>query len=135
MELKKSIFDIQPSLVESEGAQVRINFDVEQVEMPVADTAASSDEADEDQELQNGTRVVFEAYVVRVAQPLSRDGIVNAIVSAAYPQDRMQAIINNHALDEEDDESYSDHLAEWKEMQQWRKHAKEVAQSVMKVSI
>ena len=135
MELKKSIFDIQPSLVESEGAQVRINFDVEQVEMPVTDTAASPDEADEDQEQQNGTRVVFEAYVVRVAQPLSRDGIVNAIVSAAYPQDRMQAIINNHALDEEDDESYSEHLVEWKEMQQWRKHAKEVAQSAMKVSI
>lgn len=122
MELKKSIFDNEPSLISYEGENVRINFDVEQKEQSVGTASNDNDVS---------TKMVYEAYVVRIPQPIDRDNIVNAIISAAYPQDKMQAIINNHTLDEEDDESYEEHLTEWKEMQEWRKKAKDVAKSVM----
>lgn len=119
MDYRKSIFDERPSLVEYEGKVVRINFDVEQKEVPAG--------TDTEQEGKGTTRIVYEAYVVRVAHPVERDTIVDAIVTAAYPQDKMQAIINNHLLDGGDD---AEHEREFKEMQEWRKHAKEVADSV-----
>ncbi len=122
MEMKKTQFDQQPALVVTEGASVRINFDAESKEVTVSNASGEDEEAP--------AKTVWEAYVVRVPQPLTRDSIINAIVSAAYPQDVMQAVINNHALDEEDDESYEAHLAEWKAMQLWRRHAKDVAQEV-----
>lgn len=120
MDYKKSIFDEMPILVENEGHRVRINFDVEHREM-----TTGSDAGDDDK---TATRQVYAAYVVRLEQPLERDAIINAIVTAAYPQDKMQAIINNHLLDGGEDE---EHEQEFLEMQQWRKHAKEVADKVM----
>ena len=52
-----------------------------------------------------------------------RDSIISAIVQFRYPSDKMQAIINNYLLDSSDEEA----VAEFKEMQAWRKHAKEIA--------
>ena len=63
----------------------------------------------------------------RLAHPLTRSRLIDAIVTAAYPSDVMQAIINNHLLDPTDEE----HEAEFNEMQAWRKHAKEVADQVL----
>lgn len=116
MELKKVIFDEQPTLTVSEGSVVRINFDVKQTEVNVG---MADDKAQ--------VRIVFAAYVVRVEQPLSYDKIVNAIVSEAYPQDKMQAIINNHLLDADDEANE----AEFVEMQEWRKKAKTIAKQII----
>ncbi len=129
MELKKAIYGEKPDLVDFEGKKVRVNFDAEKKYV--------TDENTQDGETAT-ERTVWEAYAVRVAQPVSRDAIVNAIVTAAYPSDRMQAIINNHFMNlattadgNELDEDEQAHEAEYDEMQTWRKHAKEVAKEAL----
>lgn len=129
MDIRKSTFDYSPSLIEYEGNCVRINFDVEQIEL------ANGTDSDEN----NGTtRMAYAAYVVRIEQPVERDKVIDAIVSAAYPSDKMQAIINNHfanlakiadgkKLDVDDEE----HEAEYNAMQEWRTKAKSVAKNVL----
>ena len=124
MELVKSIFDNAPKTLE--GKNIRINFDVDVTELP---SGTDNEEA---------KRTAFSAYVVRVEQPLERGKVIDAIVSAAYPSDKMQAIINNHfanlakiadgkKLDADDEE----HEAEYNAMQEWRTKAKSVASDVM----
>lgn len=129
MEIRKSIFDYSPSLIEYEGNTIRINFDVEQIELK---NSMDSSEG------KNTTRMAYAAHVVRIEQPLERGKVVDAIVSSAYPTDKMQAIINNHfanlakiadgkKLDADDKE----HEAEYNAMQEWRTKAKAVATDVI----
>lgn len=127
MDFKKSTYYDCPNLVEVEGREVKISFDSEMKEVVVGNNVDDKTKAKGAVE----TIQVFEAYVVRVEQPLGYDKVVNAIVSAAYPSDKMQAIINNHLLDSEEDEDYKGHTEEFNTMQQWRKHAKEVAKDVI----
>ncbi len=118
MEFKKTTFSERPDLIAYEGEQVRINFDVEEKEIE-NDNNESKDEKQ--------PQTVYEAYVVRVAHPVTRDRVIDAIVTEAYPADVMQAIINNHIMEVESDE----HKAEFNAMQEWRSHAKEIATSVV----
>lgn len=129
MDIRKSTFDYSPSLIEYEGNYVRINFDVEQIEL------ANGTDSDENK---STTRMAYAAYVIRIEQPVERDKVIDAIVSAAYPSDKMQAIINNHfanlakiadgkKLDVDDEE----HEAEYNAMQEWRTKAKYVAKNVL----
>lgn len=127
MELVKSIFDNAPKTVEYEGKNIRINFDVDTTELPGGGT-----------DNEDAKRTAFSAYVVRVEQPLERDKLIDAIVSAAYPSDKMQAIINNHLVNLATladggklDEDELSHEEEYKAMQEWRKKAKSVASDVM----
>lgn len=65
-----------------------------------------------------------------VSVPLTRwnyDGIVNALISAEYPSDRMQAIINNYLMAKRED----DVIQEFLEMQDWRTMCKSTAKSVL----
>ena len=130
MEIKKSTFDYLPGLIEYEGNVVRINFDVEQIEL-----ANGTDS----NEIKNATRMAYAAHVVRIEQPVERDKVIDAIVSEAYPTDKMQAIINNHfanlgviadggTLKDADELA---HEEEYVAMQEWRKKAKSVASDVM----
>lgn len=130
MEIRKSIFDYSPSLIEYEGNTVRINFDVEQVEL--------ENGMDRDESKEKTTRLAYSAYVVRIEQPVERGKVIDAIVTAVYPTDKMQAIINNHfanlakiadgkKLDADDEE----HEAEYDAMQEWRTKAKSVAKDVL----
>lgn len=130
MNYSKTTFDNEPSMIEYEGGTIRINFDVEQIEVSVDNT--------DNKDKQQGARPAFAAYVVRIPQPLDRDKVVDAVVSAAYPSDRMQAIINNHFLNlatiADGGELDNDELAheeEYTAMQEWRKKAKTVAANVM----
>lgn len=129
MEIRKSIFDYSPSLIEYEGNTIRINFDVEQIGL-----ANGTDSS----EGRKATRMAYAAHVVRIEQPMERGKIVDAIVSSAYPTDKMQAVINNHfanlakiadgkKLDADDKE----HEAEYEAMQEWRTKAKAVATDVI----
>ena len=130
MEIRKSTFDYLPGLIEYEGNVVRINFDVEQIEL-----ANSMDS----KEGKKAYRKAYAAHVVRISQPVSRDKVIDAIVSEAYPTDKMQAIINNHfanlgviadggTLKDADELA---HEEEYVAMQEWRKKAKSVASDVM----
>lgn len=129
MEIKKSTFDYLPDLIEYEGNVARINFDVEQIEL-----ANSMDS----KEGKKASRKAYAAHVVRIEQPVERDKVIDAIVSEAYPTDKMQAIINNHfanlgvlvdggMLDADE----LAHEEEYVAMQEWRKKAKSVASDVM----
>ena len=129
MEIKKSTFDYLPGLIEYEGNVVRINFDVEQIEL------ANSMESKEGKK---ASRKAYAAHVVRIEQPVERDKVIDAIVSEAYPTDKMQAIINNHfanlgvlvdggMLDADE----LAHEEEYVAMQEWRQKAKSVASDVM----
>ena len=129
MEIRKSTFDYSPNLIEYEGNYIRINFDVEQIEL-----AYGTDS----NEIKNATRMAYAAHVVRIEQPMERGKVIDAIVTAVYPTDKMQAIINNHfanlakiadgkKLDTDDEE----HEAEYNSMQEWRTKAKRVASDVM----
>ena len=129
MEIRKSTFDYSPSLIEYEGNYIRINFDVEQVEL---ENNMDSSEG------KKATRMAYAAHVVRIEQPVERGKVVDAIVSSAYPTDKMQAIINNHfanlakiaegkQLDADDEE----HEGEYEAMQKWRTKAKAVATDVI----
>lgn len=115
--MKKITFDNEPLLVVYEGSTVRINFDVEQ-----STESVPSMDGGEDTE-----RTVYNACVVRISQPISRDKVIDAIISADYPNDKMQAIVNNYLLNTKD----AEHKSEFDAMQVWRAHAKEVAYSVM----
>ena len=129
MEIRKSTFDYSPNLIEYEGNYIRINFDVEHIEL-----AYGTDS----NEIKNATRMAYAAHVVRIEQPMERGKVIDAIVTAVYPTDKMQAIINNHfanlakiadgkKLDTDDEE----HEAEYNSMQEWRTKAKRVASDVM----
>lgn len=131
MDIRKSTFDYSPSLIEYEGNVVRINFDVEQIEL------ANNTESDNSKK-EKTTRLAYSAYVVRIEQPVERGKVIDAIVTAVYPTDKMQAIINNHfanlakiadgkKLDADDEE----HEAEYDAMQEWRTKAKAVAKNVL----
>ncbi len=52
-----------------------------------------------------------------------RDTVISKLVCSHYTNDEMTAVINNYLLDDGDEES----IAEFKEMQNWRKHSKEIA--------
>lgn len=138
MELVKSIFDNAPKTVEYEGKYVRINFDIDVTAVSLGNTENDNVDDSKGKSKTAATRSAFSAYVVRVAHPLERDKVIDAIVSAAYPSDKMQAIINNHLVNLATladggklDEDELSHEEEYKAMQEWRKKAKSVASDVM----
>jgi hypothetical protein len=53
--------------------------------------------------------------------------LVSAIIHGRYSDDAMQAIINNHLLEDED----SEHQKEWNDMQMWRMEAKRMAKEIL----
>ncbi len=140
MELVKSIFDNAPKTVEYEGKYVRINFDIDVTQVSLGNTENVDEVDSKGKKKTAATRSAFSAYVVRVAHPLERDKVIDAIVYAGYPSDKMQAIINNHLVNlatladggKLDDDELA-HEEEYNAMQEWRKKAKTVASEVMKI--
>lgn len=57
------------------------------------------------------------------------DAIVSALVSAEYPRDKMDAIVNNYLADPTSDDAIEEML----EMQNWRKAAKIIAKEVLEL--
>lgn len=53
--------------------------------------------------------------------------LVAAIVKGRYSDNDMAALINNHLLNDGDEE----HEAEWKAMQEWRAEAKQLAKTIL----
>ena len=121
MNIQKSVFSAQPNTVTPEGATVLVTFDVEK--------KVITPETQENNEATASSEPItqFEAYAVRLAHPLTRSRLIDAIVTAAYPSDVMQAIINNHLLDDGD----AEHEAEWDAMQAWRAEAKAKAKEIL----
>lgn len=57
------------------------------------------------------------------------DAIVAALINAEYPNDKMQAIVNNYLADPTSDDAIEEML----EMQNWRKAAKQIAKEVLAI--
>ena len=57
--------------------------------------------------------------------------IVDAIVTFKYPNDKMQAVINNYLLEPENPE----YITAFNEMQAWRKEAKEIAKQALEYEL
>ena len=55
------------------------------------------------------------------------DGLVNKLVSYKYPNDKMQAIINNYLLDPNDESANKEFI----EMQKWRSESKQIAKEIL----
>lgn len=68
----------------------------------------------------------YQTYTLEPAV-LDYNSIVNAIVSKEYPNDKMQAIINNYLLDT----SNNDTTKEFNDMQAFRKKAKDWAKYLL----
>ena len=117
--MKKSEFDNRPQLVTDEGKDVLISFDIEAVEKEF--TSMDGGEPI--------VRTVYEAYTVRVDKPMERSKVIDAIITAEYPNDCMQAVVNNYLANQKD----AEHKAEFNAMQDWRAHAKSVADEVMQL--
>lgn len=68
-------------------------------------------------------------YQIYTLEPavLDYDSITNAIMSREYPNDKMQAIINNYLLDP----SNKDTTKEFNDMQAFRKKAKDWAKDLL----
>lgn len=131
---KKYTFESVPALMENEGKDILVRFGAEERKVAVSEDnqmAASESGVAVASEGEEQTKTVYDCYSVRISQPISKDKIVDAIISYVYPSDKMQAIINNHLLDSEDDEDYEAHEAEYKAMQALRKQAKQVAKEVI----
>ena len=54
-------------------------------------------------------------------------GIIDALVTYKYPNDKMQAVINNYLLEPENEEF----VTAFNEMQDWRREAKEIAKEAL----
>lgn len=68
----------------------------------------------------------YQTYTLKPAV-LDYDSIVNIIISKEYPNDKMQAIINNYLLDP----SNEDTTKEFNDMQAFRKKAKDWAKDLL----
>lgn len=54
-------------------------------------------------------------------------GIVDALVTYKYPNDKMQSVINNYLLESDN----AEYIQEFNDMQAWRKEAKEIAKQAL----
>ena len=73
MKLKKSTFSVEPDMVTSEGNNKLIAFDVEEVKVK-NEAMGEGGEATETTQ--------YAAYCVRVDEPVTRDRIIAAIITA-----------------------------------------------------
>lgn len=115
------IFDgTVPSLeVREEGSLLRISFDFEKVTTTIDEETSDS--------------LQFENVDV---SGRSYPDIVSAIITDRYPSDQKDAIISNYAEANDStsdltDDKRAEHLAQYKDFQDWRKHAKEIATAVL----
>ena len=58
-------------------------------------------------------------------------GIVDSLVQYKYPNDKMQSVINNYLLEPDN----AEYVAEFNEMQAWRKEAKEIAKQALEYEL
>ena len=141
--MKKVQFSCRPDLVTNEGQNVLVCFGVEEkVEVRQEYIVLQPEETTEEAEIVEGEEtfdvpqepvltdveyIMYEAYAVRLQHPVTHDRVVDAIVSAAYPNDVMQAITNNHMMGD----GNAEHEAEYEAMQAWRDLAKATADAVL----
>lgn len=110
-----------------EGNYLQVSYDFEAVEQP----AENADDKDMAMRMVSKDAYIGE-YVELRGGERGYDAIISAIVEDKYPTDKMDAVRLNYELAKDDtitisDEKRGEYLAEYKAMQEWRIHAKEIA--------
>lgn len=77
-------------------------------------------------ETKKDEQTFYEYDGLRMAKNLDYSKMVAAIIRENYDDDAMQAIVNNHLLNDGDEQ----HEADYNAMQQWRATAKQVAKQI-----
>lgn len=111
------------------GDYLMVAYDFVKVEQP----ASSSEDATEQTQTKDDSYIGD--YIELRGGVRSYDAIVSAIIEDKYPSDKMDAIRLNFELAQNSvvttislsDEKCDEYLAEYKAMQEWRVHAKEIA--------
>lgn len=113
-----------PKKVYSKSPYIYINVDVrETTEEELA--ALLPEDMDMAEEFANEHKYCY--YQAKVLMGAwCYDKAVDAIITTRYPNDKMQAVINNYLLDPEDPEA----LQEFNEMQEFRQMAKQFAKEI-----
>ena len=113
----------QPAPVQKIGEFFQVNFDVEEVQV--------------DPELNNPDKEVATSYRSLYARvdSLEYGGLVSAIIGTRYDASDVEAIMLNYIQAQEsnplfDPEKKAEYIEEYQQLQDWREHAKEVAQSL-----
>ncbi len=130
MKTNYSYSAIKPDTIQSIGTPEKplyqINFDTEEIQVSVDDESSSSGKSLSTQ---------YRSIYVQVSA-LDYDTLVSAIIKSRYSTSDTEAIILNNieALDatsEITDEKRSEYMAEYKALQDWRAHAKNIAGGII----
>lgn len=110
----------------TEGSLLRIKFDF------------CKQEVDKNNEQTGSLDNAYTAEGVDVLGSQKYDDIVSAIVEERYPSDKMDAIRLNYELSQNSEFTIakakaSEYIEEYKTMQEWRIHAKEIASKVVEL--
>lgn len=109
-----------------EGNFLQVSYDFEAIEQPAEESA------DSDAMRMVPKNAYIGEYVELRGGERGYDAIISAIVEDKYPTDKMDAVRLNYELAKDDsisisDEKRAEYFAEYKAMQEWRIHAKEIA--------
>lgn len=119
MTVRKNQGSGKPSLISYERRlgmrRYTIRFDVEEV---TTDSDGESESAT--------TQYQWTELDLPIGNP-TYASLVSGLIRGRYTDDEMTAIVNNHLLDDGDDE----HEAEWQAMQEWRAEAKVMAREIL----
>ena len=113
----------QPAPVQKIGELFQVNFDVEEVQV-------NPEPNNPDKEVATSYRCIY----ARV-DSLEYAELVSAIVGTRYDASDVEAIMLNYIQAQEsnplfDPEKKAEYIEEYQQLQDWREHAKEVAQSL-----
>ena len=78
----------------------------------------------------NGNMYEYEPIEVKYER-WDYGGIIDALVTYKYPNDKMQSVINNYLLEPENE----DYIIAFNEMQAWRKETKEIAKLALEYEL
>lgn len=78
----------------------------------------------------NGNMYEYEPIEVKYER-WDYGGIIDALVTYKYPNDKMQSVINNYLLEPDN----AEYISEFNEMQAWRKEAKEIAKQALEYEL
>lgn len=133
----RTYFDLKGT-APKENVSVAVSGDILRV---TYDYTKSEPKKDDEGNVVVGDKAYSADYIELYGGERSYDAIVSAIIEDKYPSDKMDAIrlnfelAQNGAVDtiELSDEKCDEYLAEYKAMQEWRIHAKEIARKAVEL--
>lgn len=121
----------QPKQAYSHSPYIYVNVDVREMALSEIQALWEQEHPQEQQEITEEFINEHKYCYEQVKIPMGRwnyPNCVDALITHKYPNDKMQAVINNYLLDPTD----TDALTEFTEMQNYRKYCKELAKQLTK---